>query len=61
MHLFTFQPPVKREWMIDHSMPIPNKVNDFGIVQGNTSGSLNAYMPYTTTKPKVESWVPPSK
>ena len=47
--------------MIDHSMPIPNKVNDFGIVQGNTSGSLNAYMPYTTTKPKVESWVPPSK
>ena len=24
-------------------------------------GSKNAYMPYTTTKPKIEAWVPPRK
>ena len=24
-------------------------------------GSSNSYMPYSTTKPKVESWKPPQK
>jgi len=41
------QPPVKYDWMQDHS--------------SNTSGTKDAYMPYTTTKPKIQSWVPPQK
>ncbi|KAF7992806.1 hypothetical protein HCN44_005150 [Aphidius gifuensis] len=34
----------KYKWMIDH--------------QQNLSGTKNAYMPYSTTKPKVEAWKP---
>jgi len=55
----TIKAPVKYDWMVDHTTPFKN----FGIEveQGNVSGSKNAYYPYTTTKPKIESWVPPSK
>ncbi|KAK4302320.1 hypothetical protein Pmani_023271 [Petrolisthes manimaculis] len=27
----------------------------------NTTGTDRAFMPYTTTKPKIEAWVPPKK
>lgn len=40
-------PPVKYEWMAEHTY--------------NNSGTKDAYMPYTTTKPKIEAWVPPQK
>ena len=40
------KPPVKYDWMADHTV--------------NTSGTKDAYMPYTTTKPKIQSWVPPT-
>ncbi|XP_055547284.1 probable NADH dehydrogenase [ubiquinone] 1 alpha subcomplex subunit 12 [Wyeomyia smithii] len=36
---------VKYPWMLDHSE--------------NLSGTKYAYMPYSTTTPKVEAWVPP--
>jgi hypothetical protein len=35
----------KHPWMIDHTE--------------NLSGTEDAYMPYSTTKPKIEAWVPP--
>ncbi|XP_011306971.1 probable NADH dehydrogenase [ubiquinone] 1 alpha subcomplex subunit 12 [Fopius arisanus] len=35
----------KHKWMIDHQM--------------NLSGTNQAYMPYSTTKSKVEPWKPP--
>lgn len=35
----------KYKWMADHTP--------------NLTGSTQAYMPYTTTKPKVEAWKPP--
>nr|XP_018908911.1 PREDICTED: probable NADH dehydrogenase [ubiquinone] 1 alpha subcomplex subunit 12 [Bemisia tabaci] len=34
-------------WMQDHTQ--------------NLSGTRQQYIPYTTTKPKIEAWVPPSK
>jgi len=40
-------PPVKYDWMPEHTF--------------NQSGTKDAYMPYTTTKPKIEAWVPPQK
>eukprot|EP00088_Acartia_fossae_P049132 TRINITY_DN5391_c0_g1_i3.p1 TRINITY_DN5391_c0_g1~~TRINITY_DN5391_c0_g1_i3.p1 ORF type:complete len:143 (+),score=37.06 TRINITY_DN5391_c0_g1_i3:38-466(+) len=40
-------PPVKYDWMSEHTW--------------NESGTKDAYMPYTTTKPKIEAWVPPTK
>lgn len=43
----TVVPPVKYEWMTDHTM--------------NKSGTNEQYVPYSTTKPKVISWKPPSK
>merc|ERR1711915_770291 len=44
-------------WMQDHT------ANTSGSSAGEATlmGSSNAYMPYTTTKPKIQSWVPPSK
>lgn len=41
------KPPVKYEWMADHTM--------------NQSGTKDAYTPYSTVKPKVQSWTPPKK
>ncbi|EFN66947.1 Probable NADH dehydrogenase [ubiquinone] 1 alpha subcomplex subunit 12, partial [Camponotus floridanus] len=35
----------KYKWMLDH--------------QQNLSGTNEAYMPYSTTKPKIEPWQPP--
>lgn len=34
----------KYKWMIDHTP--------------NPSGTPNAYMPYSTTRPKIEAWKP---
>lgn len=34
----------KYKWMMDHSE--------------NQSGTTNAYMPYSTTKPKIQAWNP---
>ncbi|XP_068228905.1 probable NADH dehydrogenase [ubiquinone] 1 alpha subcomplex subunit 12 [Palaemon carinicauda] len=49
LHHKTDQPPtkvpVKRyPWVIPH--------------QDNVTGTSDAYTPYTTTKPKIEAWVP---
>lgn len=49
LHHKTDQPPTKvpptsYAWQIDH--------------QENVTGTKDAFMPYTTTKPKVEAWVP---
>ena len=43
----TEKPPVRYEWMKEHDM--------------NPSGTKNQYVPYSTTKPKVESWKPQSR
>ncbi len=40
----TLKAPVKYDWMKDHDM--------------NQSGTNKSYMPYSTTRPKVESWRP---
>lgn len=40
----TVKPPVKYRWMIDH--------------ENNTTATKKAYVPYSTTKPKIESWTP---
>jgi len=38
----TIQPPITRPWMIDHTE--------------NLSGTNKAYVPYSTTPPKIELW-----
>ncbi|KAK3793997.1 hypothetical protein RRG08_028431 [Elysia crispata] len=38
-------PLPKRKWMADHTE--------------NLSGTERCYVPYSTTRPKVEAWVPP--
>jgi len=43
----TEKPPVHYDWMKEHSM--------------NQSGTSHQYVPYSTTKPKIQSWKPPSK
>jgi len=43
----TVNPPVNYKWIVDH---IENK-----------SGTSGQYVPYTTTKPKIQTWVPPPK
>uniref|UniRef100_C1BTA2 NADH dehydrogenase [ubiquinone] 1 alpha subcomplex subunit 12 n=1 Tax=Lepeophtheirus salmonis TaxID=72036 RepID=C1BTA2_LEPSM len=43
----TIAPPVKYDWMKDHEI--------------NLTGTNKAYTPYSTTKPKIESWVPSKK
>ncbi|XP_050464799.1 probable NADH dehydrogenase [ubiquinone] 1 alpha subcomplex subunit 12 [Cataglyphis hispanica] len=42
-HKDPFRP--KYKWMLDH--------------QQNMSGTNQAYMPYSTTRPKIEPWQPP--
>ena len=44
MYYFFQKPPVKYRWMIDH--------------ENNTTATKKAYVPYSTTKPKIESWTP---
>ncbi|XP_071162602.1 NADH dehydrogenase [ubiquinone] 1 alpha subcomplex subunit 12-like [Mytilus galloprovincialis] len=39
-------PPVKRKWMVD-------------VHTENLSGTKECYVPYSTTRPKIESWQPP--
>ncbi|KAF0306968.1 putative NADH dehydrogenase [ubiquinone] 1 alpha subcomplex subunit 12 [Amphibalanus amphitrite] len=41
------KPPVRYAWQRDH--------------EANPSGTADAYYPYSTTRPKVEAWVPPKK
>ena len=69
--------PVHYDWMPDHTPNTSGSSAGKSNVQltirpqfcyfpltagaGTLMGSKNAYMPYTTTKPKVESWVPPQK
>ncbi|KAI8781707.1 NADH dehydrogenase 1 alpha subcomplex subunit 12 ndufa12/DAP13 [Biomphalaria glabrata] len=50
MHYMTDDPPTKvplpqRKWMADHTM--------------NLTGTSREYVPYSTTRPKIQSWVPP--
>merc|ERR1711963_41791 len=47
--------PVDYSWLPKHTP------NSSGSSQGrdSLSGPVNPYMPYTTTKPKIEAWVPP--
>ncbi|CAL1528163.1 unnamed protein product [Lymnaea stagnalis] len=40
-------PLPKRNWMADHTE--------------NLTGSSKEYVPYSTTRPKIEAWVPPKK
>ena len=40
------KPPVKRKWIADH--------------EENKTGTKDIYVPYSTTKPKIESWTPPN-
>ena len=45
---FKFQkPPPQYKWIKDH--------------EPNMSGTPGQYVPYTTTLPKIQSWVPPKK
>lgn len=41
----TKAPPVQYKWIDSHSQ--------------NMSGTPEQYVPYTTTRPKIQSWVPP--
>ncbi|GIY06457.1 probable NADH dehydrogenase 1 alpha subcomplex subunit 12 [Caerostris extrusa] len=41
----TIKKPVDHKWIMDHTP--------------NMSGTDKAYMPYSTTKPKIQAWVPP--
>jgi len=43
----TISPPVKYDWMKEHS--------------ANPTGTKGAYVPYSTVKPKIQAWVPPSQ
>ena len=43
----TVKAPVHYPWMVDHD--------------ANPSATKKAYVPYSTTKPKVQSWVPGGK
>lgn len=51
LHYKTDLPPYKdpsrpkHKWMMDHTQ--------------NLSGTNRAYMPYSTTRPKIEPWHPP--
>ncbi|CAL8097419.1 unnamed protein product [Orchesella dallaii] len=43
----TVKPPVQYKWISDHT--------------DNKSGTPDQYVPFTTTPPKIQSWVPPKK
>lgn len=45
--LFLKKPPVHYKWMVDHTE--------------NQSGTFQAYMPCSTTKPKIQAWDPNAK
>ena len=40
------KPPTPRKWVVDHLQ--------------NKTGTNDIYVPYSTTKPRIESWKPPS-
>ena len=40
----TVAPPIKRRWMAPHTE--------------NMSGTPREYVPYSTTRPKIEAWKP---
>ncbi|CAG5119466.1 unnamed protein product [Candidula unifasciata] len=42
----TTHPLPRREWMMEHTE--------------NLSGTRREYVPYSTVRPKIEAWVPPS-
>lgn len=44
---FVQKPPVKYDWIVDHTE--------------NLSGTERAYMPYSTTRPKIQAWDPNAK
>ena len=46
----TIKPPIKYDWMKPHEG-----------AGYNLSGTKDAYVPYSTMKPKIQSWVPPSQ
>lgn len=39
------EPPIQRSWMSDH--------------RENATGTSRRYVPYSTTRPKIEAWTPP--
>lgn len=43
----TVKKPVDYKWLMDHTP--------------NMSGSNKAYIPYSTTQPKIKAWVPPKQ
>ncbi len=40
-------PPTPRDWIIDH--------------KENFTGTPKEYVPYSTTRPKIQAWVPPKQ
>ena len=53
----TVKAPASYSWIQEHTA----NTSGSSAGAGTLMGSNNAYMPYTTTKPKIESWVPPRK
>jgi NADH dehydrogenase (ubiquinone) 1 alpha subcomplex subunit 12 len=53
IHYMTDEPPTVRK-------PVNYKWVD-SKPQDNKTGSVDQYVPYTTTKPKVEAWIPNSQ
>ena len=43
----TVKPPPQYKWIVDHDM--------------NKTGTPDAYVPFSTTLPKIQPWVPPKK
>ena len=43
----TVKPPVQYKWMIDH--------------QENKTSTPQQYVPYSTTRTKIEGWIPPGQ
>lgn len=41
----TVKPPIHKKWMVQHTE--------------NLSSTCKEYVPYSTTRPKIESWEPP--
>ncbi|KAK7075895.1 NADH dehydrogenase 1 alpha subcomplex subunit 12 ndufa12/DAP13 [Halocaridina rubra] len=59
-------PPEWFGWLHHKTDQPPTKVApvSYGWLSGhqeNVTGTEEAYTPYTTTKPKIEAWVPPKK
>ena len=45
--MFLQKAPVKYKWMVEHD--------------ANPSATAKAYVPYSTAKPKIQSWTPGQK